>query len=204
MNDNIDRILRLTVEGIPAPQGSKSGRAIYRGTGDQRQFTGKVAMHESSKKVAPWRQAVKSAALNTVAEIPGWQPYDELVEMAVTFWFERPKSHYRSGRNAHLLKDGATSHVGVYPDLDKLLRSTLDALGSKTGAGVIRNDSQVVRFTSVEKRYAGGRPAGADITIAPLSTLVDLTEQIAHFHPPSPDELALFDPDPLTSARTAQ
>lgn len=188
-------LLTITVQGTPAPQGSKSARAIYRGRGEQRQFTGKVAMHESSKKVEPWRQAVKAAALDAASLIPDWTPLDELVEISVIFYFDRPAYHFGTGRNAHLLKPGAPDFVGVYPDLDKLLRSTLDGLGSKTGAGVIRNDSQVVRFTEVDKRYVtpGHRQAGAVITIRPLNA-------VAAPLPPGAAESA---PYPLKGAATA-
>jgi crossover junction endodeoxyribonuclease RusA len=57
------------------------------------------------------------------------------------FKFPRPKSHYRTGRNAHLLRDDAPEFKMSRPDGEKLERSTYDAL---TDAGVWRDDAQVV------------------------------------------------------------
>jgi Holliday junction resolvase RusA-like endonuclease len=165
--------LTIRVVGIPAPQGSKSARAIYRGRGEQRTFTGKVAVHESSKKVKPWREDVTKAAYNAMAEIPDWKQFDEPVEVSMCFIFARPSYHFGTGRNRHILKPNAPDYVPVYPDLDKLIRSTCDAIGSKTGAGVVRNDSQIVRFIApLEKRYVRhGEEPGALITVRPLTPL---------------------------------
>jgi Holliday junction resolvase RusA-like endonuclease len=163
--------LRITVYGTPAPQGSKNARAIYRGRGAERQFTGHVAVSESSKKVKPWRQNVATAARNAMGAAGRWEQYDEPVEVSLVLLFERPKYHFGTGRNAHILKPDAPTYVPVYPDLDKLVRSTLDALGSKTGAGVVRNDSQIVRFIEpFEKRYVSpGEQPGAYILVRPLT-----------------------------------
>ncbi|MGW3992398.1 hypothetical protein ACWEF6_02810 [Amycolatopsis sp. NPDC004772] len=56
--------LTLFVPGQPAPQGSKRARPIYRGKGDAREFTGKVAQTESSKAVKPWRADIRDALLD--------------------------------------------------------------------------------------------------------------------------------------------
>jgi len=137
----------FTVHGTPAPQGSK-------------RHVGHGIMVESSKKVKPWRQDVKYAARQIHdAETPR---FTGPVEIIVTFRLARPKGHYRTGRNAHLLRDSAPRYPHVKPDLDKLLRSTLDGLGE---SGIWADDAQVVRAVA-EKTYAGvaGLP-GAVITI---------------------------------------
>lgn len=82
----------------------------------------------------------------------------------MTFFLPRPKGHYRTGQNAHLLKDSAPALPGVKPDLDKLLRSTYDAL---TTAGAYTDDATVTDG-SQRKRYADTtNPPGAHITIRP-------------------------------------
>jgi Holliday junction resolvase RusA-like endonuclease len=58
------------------------------------------------------------------------------------------------------VRDSAPEHVTTVPDVDKLLRSTLDAL---TTAEVIVDDSRVVAVWAV-KKYAKAQ-AGAVITI---------------------------------------
>lgn len=71
----------------------------------------------------------------------------------MVFAMARPKGHYRTGRNAHLLRDGAPPYPAGTPDLSKLCRATEDAL---TDAGVVwADDAQVVEYTRLAKVYAG-------------------------------------------------
>jgi len=152
--------LTLTVHGTPAPQGSK-------------RHVGNGVMVESSKRVKPWREAVKHAALDALrvgpedeqgmAERIGFPFGTAPVEVSIAFALPRPRSHYRTGKNAHLLRDDAPEHVGTRPDLDKLIRSTLDALGE---AGVWRDDCQVASLIAV-KNYTSNAPY-AFIAVKPL------------------------------------
>lgn len=118
----------MYVMGTPAPQGSK--KAFQRG--------GKVQMVESSKRVAPWREAVVSEAIRCGISGKG---LDGPLRLSAVFFFGRPKGHYRTGRNAHLLRPNAPSHPTSPPDLSKLVRSTEDAL---TQCGAIRDDARIV------------------------------------------------------------
>ena len=154
-----DRALTFAVFGVCAPQGSKNGFAVKK----NKQYTGKVAMVEGSKKVKPWRQDVKHAALEHLG--PEHQPLTCAVDIEVTFFLARPQSHYRTGRFAHLLRDAAPTRPAVKPDVDKLLRSTLDALGE---AGVFADDAQVTDVTA-RKRFADTRLPGALITVRATS-----------------------------------
>lgn len=150
--------LSFTVAGTPAPQGSKRylGRA-----------NGKGVMVESSKKVAPWRADVRAAAekeLIDLADLAAAEGkadegvfWNSPLTVHISFRLERPKGHWRTGRNAHLLRDNAPTYPAGKPDVDKLSRAVLDAL---TGM-VWRDDSQVV-FLSAAKYY--GIP-GADIIV---------------------------------------
>ena len=135
----------IRVFGHPAPQGSK-------------RHVGNGVLIESSAKVKPWRQDVRAAALEADAH------FDGPVWLTVGFLLRRPASHFRTGRNAHLLRDSAPAYPGKKPDIDKLLRSTLDGLGE---SGIWRDDAQVVRVRA-EKLYADHEPVGAHITIEPL------------------------------------
>lgn len=153
--------IRLIVHGAPAPQGSK--RAV-------RTKNGKINLLESSAKVRPWREAVKQAALDVIGRNNDWKPWDAPILLDATFYFLRPQSHYRSGRNAHLLKVNAPVRPTSPPDLSKLVRSTEDAL---TEAGLWRDDSRVADLY-VSKVYVGDAQAvglsspGAVITIRRL------------------------------------
>lgn len=141
------------VTGIPAPQGSKI-RTPY-------------GMRESSQRVMPWREAVKAAAM--VAGVAG---IHSPVHVDIVFWFERPKSHYGTGRNAGTVKAAApafptTRNIG---DVDKLQRSTFDAL---TDVGVIDDDSMIASVSARKRWCDAGKPlAGAYITIVPLEQVL--------------------------------
>lgn len=139
--------MRITVHGIPAPQGSK-------------RHVGNGRMIESSAKVKPWREAVKWAVID---QGPARMATGAVV-VDVTFYLPRPQGHYGTGRNACTLRPSAPEYPAVKPDIDKLLRSTLDGLGD---VGVWADDSRVVHVRA-SKAYADDRPAGADITIEPL------------------------------------
>ncbi len=140
------RRLEFDVIGTPAPQGSKKG--FVRG--------GRAVLVESSAKVAPWREDVaRRAAL--VATLQAWIVPTGPVSVTVRFRLARPKSAPKS----RLKPDRK-------PDLDKLLRSTFDAL---TTAGVIEDDARIVQ-TIASKHYAqSGIPLGAFIRITDLSDL---------------------------------
>lgn len=141
----------IHIHGTPAPQGSKKAFAIKKGG----KYTGKVALAESSKAVKPWRAAVVEAAAGQ-ATIVG------PVAVAITFYLERPKGHYGTGRNAGTVKPAAPALPGVKPDVDKLVRSTLDGL---TSAGVYVDDARVTDLV-VAKRYADGRAPGATVRVS--------------------------------------
>jgi len=150
----------FVVEGIPGPQGSKHARPIYTGRGAARQFTGRVATVESSKKVKPWRAAVKAAAeLATVVPIGG------PVELSVTFFLPRPAGHLGTGRNAGTVRASAPTYPAAKPDLDKLLRSTCDAI---TESGAWSDDAAVVNVMAAKRYAAPGMKPGAMVTIRPV------------------------------------
>lgn len=129
--------LRIRVDGSPAPQGSK-------------RHVGNGRMIESSKAVAPWRMAVAWTAHDAAVK-QGWVCADGPVLVSMQF-FLQPPQRMPKGRTRPTVK----------PDIDKLARSTLDAL---TTAGVFKDDAQVV-VLSVSKDYAGERyPVGADICV---------------------------------------
>jgi Holliday junction resolvase RusA-like endonuclease len=136
--------LTAVVYGVPAPQGSKKAHAIYRGSARNgtRQFTGKIAVTEMSKKVAPWREAVQSAvedAIRLQASHDMWAGVlDGPLEVRITWSMPRGKTVRRPWPT-------------TTPDKDKLERSTLDGI---TMGGAWRDDSLVVRSVT-EKLYAG-------------------------------------------------
>lgn len=155
--------LEFRVYGTPAPQGSKTGRAIYRGKGANKKFTGKVAMVESSSKVKPWREAVAAAANAAIRYEPEFVQLTGPVAVRIEFVLERLKSHYGTGRNANILKTSAPLFQCVPPDVDKLVRATFDAL---TTAGVWLDDGQAAHVSAF--KVYGNQP-GAHITLKTLA-----------------------------------
>jgi Holliday junction resolvase RusA-like endonuclease len=139
--------LNFDVYGLPAPQGSK-------------RHVGNGVMVESSKNVKPWREAVKHAALDTEGRF-GKQP----VAVWVTFYLPRPRGHFRTGKHANELRPAAPGPWPMTkPDVDKLVRSTCDALKD---AGVYHDDA-CVAVLDATKVYADHRPPGANVTVKPL------------------------------------
>ena len=159
--------IEIVVLGVPAPQGSKHGFAVKR----KGAYTGKVAQVESSAKVKPWRMAVKYAALDAMAPDPGmWPPMTGAVVLEVKFRLPRPKSHYGTGRNIALLKPSSPWFPAGRPDLDKLLRSTFDALGE---AGVWGDDAQVVTVRGQKVYATDYEPVGATIHVTSLVNVIE-------------------------------
>ncbi|WPR52783.1 RusA family crossover junction endodeoxyribonuclease [Streptomyces sp. S399] len=143
--------LTVTVYGLPAPQGSK-------------RHVGGGRMVESSRHVAPWREAVVWALREEIARHPGWRPLTGPLDASMIFSFARPKGHFGTGRNAGALKASAPSRPAVMPDLSKLARSTEDAI---TTAGGYADDALLVGYRRLEKRYVTDHGRVADVLDAP-------------------------------------
>jgi Holliday junction resolvase RusA-like endonuclease len=144
----VTSLVNLFVPGVPRPQGSKQAF--------RNQHSGRIAVVESSKHVKTWRDDIRGALLD---RLPSAAPFTYPVTVCLGFVMPRPKFHYRTGRNAHLLRDTAPPHPIGKPDVDKLARAVLDAIGS---AGVWVDDSQVVELHAA-KGY--GRTTGVLIEI---------------------------------------
>lgn len=142
--------MRVEVEvyGFPAPQGSKRPMRLK---------DGRTVLIESSKAVKPWREAVVHALVQT-----GHNNLQLAGPLSVTIVFvmPRPQAHFKASGE---LRDDAPHWHCKTPDLDKLVRSTFDAL---TTAGVIRDDSHISELKAT-KQYADGS-SGAFIAITTL------------------------------------
>jgi len=124
------------VPGTPRPGGSKT--AFYN------KKTGRAMIVDAGgKPTKNWRDSVATAALEA-----GIEKLDGPVRLNLSFFFERPKSHYRSGKYSNELKTDAPKFKTSKPDTTKLIRSTEDAL---TGIAW-HDDSQVIRQFA-EKLY---------------------------------------------------
>ena len=127
--------LQFKVIGVPAPQGSK-------------RHLGHGVMVEMSQKVKPWRQDVAAAALEARQ---GGEAFDGPLCVSIRFTLARPKSLPKSRR-----------FPDRKPDLDKLVRSTLDALVT---SGMIADDARVVNLFASKDYAMQGDALGASIII---------------------------------------
>lgn len=145
--------MKIVVYGTPAPQGSKKFVGLAK--------SGRGIMVESSKKVKPWRQDVKDAALKVRN---GAAPIDGPVIVRMVFTLPKPASAPKRRRTYAMRK----------PDLSKLARSTEDAL---TDAGVLADDARIVEYERLAKVFPGEDPESLEacgvrieIRVLPIST----------------------------------
>lgn len=114
-------VLAVFVPGRPAPQGSK-------------RHVGRGIMVESSKAVGQWRDDIRSW-IRAMHDAP---PIGGPVAVQLTFVMPRPASAPKR----------STPPAVKRPDVDKLARAVLDAIGS---AGLWRDDSQVVDLHAAKR-----------------------------------------------------
>lgn len=132
--------LQFTVVGTPSPQGSKRGFVV----GNRA-----VIVDQDKVGLRSWRQDVRQAALEALPA--GWQT-EAAFTVRLAFRVKPPKS----------LRKSHSGKVTSRPDLDKLVRSALDALDE---AGVFRDDAQVWSLTALKRYAEPGFPPGCDVTV---------------------------------------
>lgn len=125
--------MTIRVIGLPGPQGSKTFRGIH---------GGHAVMAESSKAVKPWREAVVWAAREAMGGEAGEISIERIcnaaavagpVAVEMIFTWPKPTSAPK----------GRRTWPDRRPDIDKLCRSTFDALVS---AGAIEDDARCVKL----------------------------------------------------------
>lgn len=135
------------VAGIAKPAGSKRGFYIKK--------LNRVIITDANPNSKDWKSDVKAEAMKAYSGEPLTCP------LAVRFDFivPRPKGHFRTGANSHLLRDSAPPFPTSKPDLLKLSRGCEDAMTSI----IYKDDAQIVT-EHLHKRY--GNTPGVQITIA--------------------------------------
>jgi Holliday junction resolvase RusA-like endonuclease len=167
MTEPSSPVVRIVIHGTPATAGSKSAHAVYRGTGAERHFTGRVnvAEQDRSGKKKTWRQAVVDAARAAISCScpdpecsslkPGY-PLDDALIVRLIFTIAKPASNAKTKR----------TWPAVKPDLLKYARSTEDALKD---AGLWVDDSRIVAYDRLAKVYPGEDPEALPIPGAVIS-----------------------------------
>jgi crossover junction endodeoxyribonuclease RusA len=125
-----------TVTGDPAPQGSK-------------RHVGNGVMVESSARLPDWRTAVALQVRSAMRKdkFAGFERYRP-VRMVLTYRLRRPVNAKRLTRQTRR------------PDLDKLLRATMDAL---VICGLLADDAQAYDLHPVKVFAADGEDLGCTI-----------------------------------------
>ena len=144
-------LITFTVLGKPRPL-SRTGHG---------QFGGKYLAAPSSQQIG--------------LIVDGWQregsptlPDDEPISMEVEFVFERPASHFGTGRNEGVLKHRFLDAMPTgRPDLDNLVKLVCEALQGNA----FRDDSRIV---TIRARKVYGRPARTLIHLWPEGHVVDM------------------------------
>jgi crossover junction endodeoxyribonuclease RusA len=140
--------LSFTVYCTPAPQGSKNGFVVKGKNGPR------AVVVENSKKTKPYRQAITQTIMQEFSANAITSPWaDKHVPVWVTlnFYLSKPPSAPKRRFSP-----------SVKPDVDKLVRATLDSL---TGV-IFKDDAQVVEL-SASKNY--GTPERVEIIVRQMA-----------------------------------
>jgi len=129
------RIIKFTVYGDPKPQ--QRHRHFRRGSFTQ--------TYDPSKKD---KTDFTIVLLEAKHKFGISDPIEGAIEMKLAFYFDRPKSHYRTGKYSKELKPNAPSAHIKKPDGDNLVKFVLDSMNKF----LIKDDSQVYKLT-YEKFY---------------------------------------------------
>jgi Holliday junction resolvase RusA-like endonuclease len=130
-----DPALHVFVPGKAVPGGSKKAFVV----------NGHANIVDDAKGNREWRGIVSyhaERAFDRKALLSG------PLAVWATFQIQRPRSHYRVGRFAHVVRDAAPAWPIGKPDATKLWRAVEDAL-----TGVVWNDDAQIVQQAITKRY---------------------------------------------------
>jgi crossover junction endodeoxyribonuclease RusA len=125
--------IRFRARGKVVPQGSMRAYIVH----------GHPVLTSTAKGLKEWRRLVSDQAQRVAPSTP----WDGPIGIHVTFWMPRPKSEPKTRR----------TWPDRRPDIDKLLRSTLDAL-----TDVVFNDDGQVVEVGMRKDWG---PPGIDVDV---------------------------------------
>ncbi len=141
--------LAFVVHGEPAPGGSKRAFVPLRKDGTFARLPSgapKAVAVDDSKRNKTWRGAVVEAVRDQIApagELLDGYPWEETaLEATVVFTVAKPKTVKRERPTTR-------------PDVNKLLRSTEDAL---VDAGLLKDDAAIWQYRRLAKVYPGTDP----------------------------------------------
>ena len=72
----------------------------------------------------------KDEFVKVIGDLPE-EKMSKPIKCTLHFFCSRPKNHYKTGKNAHILKDTAPKYNTNNKDLDNMVKFVLDALNDK-------------------------------------------------------------------------
>jgi len=108
-----------------------------------------------------WKSCVAAAARPFRPQEPLLGP----LKLDLTFYFPRPKWHFRTGKHAGQLRDDAPVYHTSKPDRDNLEKAVMDAMKM---LGFFRDDSQVCDGRVPKLYCTGGNLPGCQVTLETL------------------------------------
>ena len=84
--------------------------------------------------------------------------------MGVVFYFNRPKSHFRTGKYTYLLRDDAPTQHTKKPDIDNLVKFVADSFNTH----FYKDDSQIVELKAEKYYISQGEQARTEVMIDEL------------------------------------
>lgn len=128
-------MIEFTVYGKPAQMGSKKAFISH--------TTGRAMLKDDNNEHREkWANAVTTAAAVAMA---GRVLYQEAIHVELTFYFSRPQSHFKKSGE---LSGSAPMFHAQSPDIDKLIRCSLDAM-----TGVVFQDDKLVCNLSASRHW---------------------------------------------------
>jgi Holliday junction resolvase RusA-like endonuclease len=154
--------LHISVSGNPAPKGSVHAYAARNKAGT---YTGGIGLRPDSSGYPAWHEAVRAECQRTI-QATSSGPMAGPLRVDLTIRFSRPRSHYRTGKYSHLLRDDAPAwpfEGAAAKDIDKLQRAIFD--GMQDG-GVIQNDKQICMLGTIMRVFCcGDETPGVEIWV---------------------------------------
>ncbi len=114
---------------------------------------GRMRAAKKGKFASVYEDKRDTLAKQNLAVVVQQEAPEKLLDCALRvdfhFYFPRPKSHFRTGKYAGILKPSAPLNYTSKPDEDNLLKLTLDAL-----TGVFWRDDAIVCRGWLQKEYS--------------------------------------------------
>lgn len=77
------------------------------------------------------------------------EPFSQPLAVAIRFYFTRPKSHFKTGKNSHVLKDHTSTWHTSKPDADNLGKFIMDSMNK-----IYWKDDSCIADLWITKQYS--------------------------------------------------